>query len=529
MSYYLCVIKKALTSKKLRIIFQPRVKERGNSLFFIFGISLFFMVFLLVSLSILTTNDSRYFWISVGGAIFLILLSSGLLIALRRERRKYDEIAQRDQVTGTINYETYQEHVRQALNDTTDRRPRVYVHINLGRFRLINDLFGCEGGDQVLKDVARKLSEHLTEGELMSRIYADHFVLFLFAGSTQMDTSQRLQDMFSHLPKIPETPNGTVNMTVHCGVYSIDDSAMDVKVMNERANIACNEAMAEGCRVQFYDSQMLFTLLDEQLIEAGMEQALGDSQFVMYLQPIYDLKTHAIAGAEALVRWRHPVRGLLFPDQFIPTFERTGFIRKVDLYMFEHVCKMLRSWIDEDKPVVPVSVNLSRIHLDDIHLVPMLFSLIEFYGVPASLLELEITENSFREDEKVMLSLFHQLKKVGFSVAMDDFGTGFSTLNILKEIPLDTLKLDKRFLERSVDTARGRSVVTDVISMARHLNMKVVCEGIETENQLNFLSSVGSDLGQGYLFSRPIPTGDFEKLLAKENAASADADVILFR
>ncbi len=501
--------------KNLRtVVLEPEDKTANRLSVSMSWLILGIITMLLIAMVFVSDNfSSPHFWVSVVGALFLVIFSSTLLVSLQWEKRKRREDLQRDFVTGTYRYRAFRDIVRATLDSAEASDSYAYAHINLGRFRLVNDVFGYEEGDRILRTVARAIAGNLKDGELFCRVYADHFVLFLRGSSTRADLSARLEAVFDRFPKVPEAHLGSASMTVNCGVYEIEDTSIDVNAINERANIACNDAVESGRRILFYEKQMLYTLMDEHSIEAGMEKALGDSQFVLYLQPIYNLHDKTIIGAEALVRWRHPVRGLLYPDQFLPTLERTGFIRKVDLYMFESVCKLLRTWIDTGRPVVPISVNLSRIHLDDIHLVPMLTSLITFYRVPASLLELEITENSFREDEKVMLSLFHQLKRAGFSVAMDDFGTGYSTLNILKDIPLDTLKLDKRFLEQSVNTERGRSVVRDVVSMARHLNMKVVCEGIETENQLKFLASVGGERGQGYFFSRPIPVMEFENMV----------------
>jgi EAL domain-containing protein (putative c-di-GMP-specific phosphodiesterase class I) len=258
-----------------------------------------------------------------------------------------------------------------------------------------------------------------------------------------------------------------------------------------------------------------------------MEHALDKHQFLLYLQPKYLLVDDSLCGAEALVRWHHPDRGLLLPDQFLPTFERTGFIRKIDLYMFEQVCATIRRWLDVGETVFPVSVNLSRSHLDDFNLVPVLTSLVKYYGIPCSLLELEITENSFRDDEQGMLRMLTELKTEGFAVAMDDFGTGYSTLNILKDIPLDTLKLDKGFLDECVESERGRSVITDVVSMARHLNMHVICEGIETESQYLFLKRIGCEMGQGFFFSKPLSVADFETTVMG-TARSMDPQLKMF-
>ncbi len=473
-----------------------------------------------------STSAGR-FGFAASCVVLLAALACALVFSLSHQLRRVEDARLRDPVSGSISYAAFLDMAGNLLIKEKGSIPRVMVHADLDRFKLINDSFGYLMGDELLRGLAHVLDDQLESDELFCRAYADHFVLLL-KYDTKEYLIERLNGIHERCPRLPgRTTSDSWLVFVRSGVYEIKDWSMDVRTMAERANIACQEAANSRQAVSFYNESSLQSMLLEQNIETSMEHALDKHQFLLYLQPKYLLVDDSLCGAEALVRWHHPDRGLLLPDQFLPTFERTGFIRKIDLYMFEQVCATIRRWLDVGETVFPVSVNLSRSHLDDFNLVPVLTSLVKYYGIPCSLLELEITENSFRDDEQGMLRMLTELKTEGFAVAMDDFGTGYSTLNILKDIPLDTLKLDKGFLDECVESERGRSVITDVVSMARHLNMHVICEGIETESQYLFLKRIGCEMGQGFFFSKPLSVADFETTVMG-TARSMDPQLKMF-
>ena len=247
-----------------------------------------------------------------------------------------------------------------------------------------------------------------------------------------------------------------------------------------------------------------------------MNHALNSSQFIPYLQPKYDLKTNKATGAEALVRWAHPQKGLVSPGIFIPIFERNGFISKLDFYMWESVCKILRNWIDSGKKVVPVSVNISRTNLYNPELVDIICNLVKKYDIPPELLNLELTETSYMDNPALMMETVQRLRDKNFIVLMDDFGSGYSSLNTLKDITVDVLKIDMKFLQETVHQERSRKILECVINLAKKLNVPVVAEGAETEDQVNFLRDMGCEFVQGFYFSKPIPLKEFEQLIEEE-------------
>uniref|UniRef100_UPI003AB2AEB0 EAL domain-containing protein n=1 Tax=Selenobaculum sp. TaxID=3074374 RepID=UPI003AB2AEB0 len=241
--------------------------------------------------------------------------------------------------------------------------------------------------------------------------------------------------------------------------------------------------------------------------------ALESGQFEFYLQPKCSIDTGNIVGAEALVRWRHPMKGLISPGKFIPVFEKNGFILKLDVYIWESVCKLLRQWIDEGRQPMPISVNVSRINLYNPKLCDILIGLVEKYQLEPYLLELELTESAYTENEKLLVSIIERLRGYGFRILMDDFGSGYSSLNILKNLPVDVLKIDLHFLGGSDKFNRGGNILTSVVRMAKWMALPVIVEGVETREQVDFLCSIACTTAQGYYFSPPIPVLDYEKML----------------
>ncbi|EFS27535.2 hypothetical protein FUAG_03050 [Fusobacterium ulcerans ATCC 49185] len=257
--------------------------------------------------------------------------------------------------------------------------------------------------------------------------------------------------------------------------------------------------------------------LKEKNIEDNMEHALENNEFIVYFQPKVELKTNKIAGAEALVRWQDPKKGLIPPDEFIPIFEKNGFITKLDIYVFEEVCKTIRKWLNEGINPIPVSVNLSRMHLQNPNFLKKYKEIQEKYEVPADLLEIELTETLVFENFEQLKKVIDDIHQMGFSCSIDDFGSGYSSLNLLKEIPVDILKLDRIFFSKKNDK-RGNSVIESIISLAKKLNMTTISEGVETISQVEFLRKADCDLVQGYVYSKPLAKDDFEiTFLKNEN------------
>lgn len=284
--------------------------------------------------------------------------------------------------------------------------------------------------------------------------------------------------------------------------------------MEDRAAMARKAAKKNVLsNILFYKEQFKDLLYNRKFIEENMQAAIAERQFVMYLQPKYSISQNEIIGAEALVRWQNPERGMIYPNQFIPVIEENGFIKEVDYYIWNEACQFMKRCMDAGMPRCPVSVNVSRIHLQDHECVEFLSGLIENSGIPKELLELEITETA--DDQQISLKAM-ELKEEGFKLLMDDFGSGYSSLNILLETPFDVIKLDKKFIENMILSAKGRLILEQVVLMADKLNLGLVAEGVETKEQIELLRQIGCDQVQGYYYAKPMPAEDFFELLSKQ-------------
>lgn len=253
----------------------------------------------------------------------------------------------------------------------------------------------------------------------------------------------------------------------------------------------------------------------EEEIEKDMELALINQEFKVYLQPKYSLDTEQIVGAEALVRWIHSTKGIIPPDKFIPLFEKNGFIKQLDFYIFEEVCSVQKKWGENNIALedIPISVNLSRIHMNESRLTLKLGEIIKQYGIEAKCLEIELTESAILDNIDSLIRIIEDIKKAGFAVSMDDFGSGYSSLNLLKDLLVDILKIDKEFLGEGGDDYRGKVILSNIIHMAKELKLITVAEGVETKEQVEFLKEVGCNIAQGYYYAKPMPISDFEKLM----------------
>lgn len=384
------------------------------------------------------------------------------------------------------------------------------VYGDIDRFKVYNDLFGAPAGDRLLADIGAMIRDLMPAGAAAARLRADHFVCCCSRSSFDPDR------MLAALDAWFASYREDFTFFVRLGIFPIDDPSLDVNLMCDRALLALRSAKSGyvGSKYVFYDEKLRSSALKEQELAGEMIAALEGGQFVPYFQPQYRYATGRMIGAEVLARWNHPAKGLLGPTEFIPVFERNGLIATFDYYMWEQACRCLRMWIDgrgvEGAP--RLSVNLSRADIYRSDLCTYLKGLVERYDVPAELLHLEITESAYMEAPEQLIGAVTKLRAAGFVVEMDDFGSGYSSLNTLKDVPVDVLKLDMGFLGASA-SSRGGLILASVVRMARWLDLPLIAEGVETKQQAAYLASVGCDYMQGYLFSKPVDRETFEKLL----------------
>ena len=418
-------------------------------------------------------------------------------------------VSDHDTLSGLLSRSGFDKRVRMII-DGHPNESFLLVYGDIDRFKVYNDLFGAPAGDRLLADIGAMIRDLMPAGAAAARLRADHFVCCCSRSSFDPDR------MLAALDAWFASYREDFTFFVRLGIFPIDDPSLDVNLMCDRALLALRSAKSGyvGSKYVFYDEKLRSSVLKEQELAGEMIAALEGGQFVPYFQPQYRYATGRMIGAEVLARWNHPAKGLLGPTEFIPVFERNGLVATFDYYMWEQACRCLRMWIDgrgiEGAP--RLSVNLSRADIYRSDLCTYLEGLIERYDVPAELLHLEITESAYMEAPEQLIGAVTKLRAAGFVVEMDDFGSGYSSLNTLKDVPVDVLKLDMGFLGASA-SSRGGLILASVVRMARWLDLPLIAEGVETKQQAAYLASVGCDYMQGYLFSKPVDRETFEKLL----------------
>lgn len=439
--------------------------------------------------------------------------------ALERANADLERMAFVDPVTEGFNQTRFDLTARNAI-DAAPRGTYALVALDLKKFKLLNEIQGTKSGDMVLRYVYECLGEHLSGEECVGRISADAFNLLMRLERFDV-MLDRIDGMVQDVNKFNVDAERPYFLSFTVGVYPIEEPGLPMTIMRDRANFARNAGKnapnARHFTCMFYDDIDHQNLLSEQDMENRMHGALERGEFVAYFQPKQLLEEGVIGGAEALVRWIDPVRGLVPPDEFVPFFERNGFIIEVDLCVFEQVCVLLASWIEQGRTPVPISVNMSRAHLRDQEFLAPCERIRERYGVPASLIEFELTETLVFGDPETFMGVIDLLHARGYRCSLDDFGSGYSSLNVLKDVDVDTMKLDRAFF--SAGDAVGErewDVVESVVGLAKKLDMKTVAEGVEEAGQASRLRAMQCDMLQGYVFSRPVPVDEFEKLLFGE-------------
>lgn len=382
------------------------------------------------------------------------------------------------------------------------------IQFDVAKFKLINEQYGEALGDEILNYFIHALQLLCNENQLYTRLSADVFMI-ITPYETKEDVVQFIQKLEKNLSGYQE-----IAYTLVFGVCYVGDMSYGLRKFGDGAAFARQSIKGDALNhIAFYDEKMKQDARTRKFVEDYMERALDNQEFVMYLQPKYSISKNQMVGAEALVRWIHPERGMIAPKDFIPLFEQNGFVIKMDKYIWEEACKTIREWMDTERGPLPISVNVSRWHLKDRTFIKVLNSLIEKYQIPKEYLEIEITETIENDhmDDGIKL-----LKENGFTLLMDDFGSGYSSLNLLKDTKFDVIKIDRCFLQDFIGSERGQKIVEYTIKMARAIGLDLVAEGVETKEQAVFLSDCGCDTAQGFYYAKPMTLDEFNERLGEE-------------
>lgn len=401
----------------------------------------------------------------------------------------------------------------EKANEILKNNPTVvytFIRIHIEGFKMINEIYGQEKGNIVLQKIANRLRQTIGQEGLYGRFYSDHFAICYPIEREELEQITQSSQYYVNCD------GAIIRIQLAFGIYINEQHYTDATRLLDYAQIALqNQKKEHNHHVTFFKESYLEDLIKKQQITNDMEEALRDNQFQVYLQPQYEIISHKLVGAEALIRWIHPTKGMISPMEFIPIFEGNHFIYKIDCFVFETVCKQLAKWRKSGK-LIPVSVNLSRIDLQNPDLIPMIKEKIDYYQVSPKYIHLEITESVYTEKHEDIILMITKLQKLGFLIEMDDFGSGYSSLNMLKDVPVDILKLDLQFFSGETHMDKGGDIIRSVVDLAHNLGTLVIAEGVETEREANFLRAIQCRYVQGYLYNKPMPLDEFNVLLQEK-------------
>lgn len=468
--------------------------------------------------------------ISVGLLLVLIFfLFLGNMISNIRNTYRVRKVLFRDLATGGHNQTWFTYYGEKKLKTGFAKESTfAVVDLHIVKYNSYCMCHSVADGEKLLKQTSSCIKKHLKMGELSAYATNGEFHLLLKADD-QDALVQRLHTLISELEKIDQAHA----FTYHLGISLIPPFRTESGKIKKRKWVdldqECNNAATarktiegnEGSDIAFFDVKLIEERKWQDQVEEHCREALQNESFIVYYQPKYDPSSGILKGAEALIRWRSTGFGgykegeLIPPGRFIPIFEHNGFITEIDHYMLKHVAADQKRWLDQGFTCVPVSVNVSRAHFIEPDLAEQIRDVVDAAGAPRNLIELELTESAFFDDKNALVRTIDKLKEYGFAVSMDDFGSGYSSLNSLKDMPLDVLKIDAEFFRGENAGERGKIVVSETIKLARSLNMRTVAEGVEAKDQVDFLAGQGCDMIQGYYFEKPMPGSDYEEMMRR--------------
>lgn len=416
---------------------------------------------------------------------------------------------ERDELTGLFHKEFFFEYGKR-LDIQNDNMPMDAVVLDINRFHIINELYGRDYGDEVLKKLGERIHKLVSEtGGLACRFDSNGFYIYLPHNEALQDKlSERIVSFNDYL--------NDGNISIRMGVYIDDMSGLNMDQRFDRARLACNKLRHSYTTCfDVYNEELHSKELHEERLIGDMEKALSEKQFKVFYQPKYKISGEqpVLTSAEALIRWFHPEFGMVSPGEFIPLFEDNGLIQKLDRFVWTEAAAQIKRWNDEFGVYIPVSVNVSRVDIFNPMLGSILIDLVNINGFAPEKMLLEITESAYTDNSQEIIDTVNKLRKNGFKIEMDDFGSGYSSLNMLTSLPIDALKLDMKFIKNITEDTKACRLVEIMIQIARLLEVPVIAEGVETKAQMELLKSIGCDIIQGYYFSKPLPPEEFSKLI----------------
>lgn len=419
-----------------------------------------------------------------------------------------DRLINYDKLTGMPNLNKFKRVAEETLQKESAPEKLSLIYYDINNFKYINEKYGEKNGDRLLIDFAESIAPDDKETIFSCRVFSDKFVQLIRCNEEELeDKAYAVVNAFVYNETLKHSG---YNLTFSCGLYTFRDKNTDIGIALDNVTLASksDRNLAETTCVHYRENMRNDVKYEIEMMNSAIK-ALINREFVVYYQPKVALENSQLVGGEALVRWKKPDGTMIPPGDFIPCLEKNGFITALDFYVYEEVCRFIKSRVDNDLPVVPISVNVSMLHLKEAGFLDRIKSLVESYRIPTRLLEFELTESVFLENEKEALEIMEKMKKMGFLVSIDDFGSGFSSLNLLKNMPVDILKIDKEFFAHHTLLNNDQIIISSIINMASRLHISVICEGVETVDQIHFLKETCCDMVQGYFYSQPVDENKF--------------------
>lgn len=434
------------------------------------------------------------------------------------ERLRY--LSHYDELTGLANRSLFKERLYEASQRARKSgRSIALLHVNVDRFKLLNDSLGHEVADQLLRQVSRRLTQAVPEADTLARLSGDEFAILIDSFGSLCGLARLASHLLSKL-RVPMSVGGhELVVSASLGISLLPDNAREISALLSQANMAMQQAKHLGGNTfQFFTDNLQACTLERLQLENQLRKGINEGQLDVFYQPKLCLDSDSINAAEALVRWRHPERGLVPPNDFIGLAEETGLIGAIGEFVLRQACMQARAWQEQGLAQIRVSVNLSVHQLRQGNLLSLVRQVLKETGLRAQFLELELTESQLLDNVESVISTFQQLRELGVKLAIDDFGTGYSSLSYLKRFPVDYIKIDQTFIRDLTPGSEDAAITRAIIVMAHSLELKVVAEGVETQDQLDFLKRQGCHEIQGYLISRPVPADQFAQLLREQSS-----------
>ncbi|MEG2732338.1 MAG: EAL domain-containing protein [Clostridium sp.] len=450
-------------------------------------------------------------------AVVFTLTIIYIVVTKSKSDARIMKLAYYDALTGMANLEGFKINTQEILEKSS---PQQYTLLNfdIKQFRYLNRALGHSAGDSFLLYISQCLKNIAQKGETYARVGADQFVLLFLNKKNEEETKYYVEQLRETISAWEKNSQLYYPAQIAFGIYYLGESDIDIMASIEKSNIARKSIKSSyESEIAIYDKEMQHRIDYEKELENSMGLALENGEFQLFIQPKYNILTEKIVGGEALARWFRSNGTVVMPGDFIPLLEKTGSIYNLDMYMLEHLCQFMHSRMNRGERIVPISINQSRNYMYGSTYVDTICQKLNDADVPTRLIELEITENIVYTDLDQLIKVLNILHQKGFCISLDDFGSGYSSLNVLKDLKVDVLKLDRFMLGETLDSERETTIVTNIIRMAKELNMLIVAEGVETREQVEFLRKAGCEMVQGFYYSKPVPVEEFERMLQEES------------